>query len=95
MSLLINFIKNYACRINYGGWPRRIGAMFQEIAQGKSYAVIMLEIFLLNLTPVLRVVVSIYGASGLTVLLVWGLFLLINFEFGWNCGKLCKDCVNT
>lgn len=44
-----------------GEWPQRFGVMFQGIAQGKSYAVIMLGIFLLILTPVLRVVVSIYA----------------------------------
>lgn len=44
-----------------GQWPRRFGVIFQGVFQGKSYAVIMLGIFLLILTPVLRVVVSIYA----------------------------------
>lgn len=44
-----------------GEWPQRFGVMFQGVVQGKSYAVIMLGIFLLILTPVLRVVVSIYA----------------------------------
>ncbi|WP_125569116.1 DUF1634 domain-containing protein [Companilactobacillus insicii] len=44
-----------------GNFPRRFSAIFSGIAAGKSYAVIMLGIFLLILTPVLRVVVSIYA----------------------------------
>lgn len=44
-----------------GSFPRRFAAIFAGIAAGKPYAVIMLGIFLLILTPVLRVVVSIYA----------------------------------
>ncbi|WP_334330328.1 DUF1634 domain-containing protein [Companilactobacillus sp. HBUAS59699] len=44
-----------------GSFPRRFAAIFSGIAAGKAYAVIMLGIFLLILTPVLRVVVSIYA----------------------------------
>ncbi|WP_125764970.1 DUF1634 domain-containing protein [Companilactobacillus hulinensis] len=43
------------------GFPRRFSAIFSGIAAGKSYAVIMLGVFFLILTPVLRVVVSIYA----------------------------------
>ncbi|KRK81094.1 DUF1634 domain-containing protein [Companilactobacillus nodensis] len=43
------------------GFPKRFADIFAGIAAGKSYAVIMLGIFLLILTPVLRVVVSIYA----------------------------------
>jgi len=42
-------------------FPKRFSAIFAGIAAGKSYAVIMLGVFLLILTPVLRVVVSIYA----------------------------------
>lgn len=42
-------------------FPRRFSAIFAGVASGKSYAVIMLGVFLLILTPVLRVVVSIYA----------------------------------
>lgn len=46
----------------YGSeFPKRFADIFSGIAAGKSYAVIMLGIFLLILTPVLRVVVSIYA----------------------------------
>jgi len=44
-----------------GDFPRRFAAIFAGLAAGKSYAVIMLGVFLLILTPVLRVVVSIYA----------------------------------
>ncbi|WP_099974127.1 DUF1634 domain-containing protein [Lactobacillus terrae] len=44
-----------------GEFPRRFTEIFSGIASGKSYAVIMLGIFMLILTPVLRVVVSIYA----------------------------------
>ncbi|AUI72209.1 DUF1634 domain-containing protein [Companilactobacillus alimentarius] len=44
-----------------GDYPTRFEAIFSGIAEGKSYAVIMLGVFLLILTPVLRVVVSIYA----------------------------------
>ena len=44
-----------------GEFPRRFMAIFAGVAAGKSYAVIMLGVFLLILTPVLRVVVSIYA----------------------------------
>lgn len=44
-----------------GSFPTRFGTIFSGIAAGKSYAIIMLGIFLLILTPVLRVVVSIYA----------------------------------
>ncbi|MQS75218.1 DUF1634 domain-containing protein [Companilactobacillus halodurans] len=43
------------------GFPKRFSAIFAGVASGKSYAVIMLGVFLLILTPVLRVVVSIYA----------------------------------
>ncbi|WP_125588308.1 DUF1634 domain-containing protein [Companilactobacillus jidongensis] len=43
------------------GFPKRFVDIFSGIVAGKSYAVIMLGIFLLILTPVLRVVVSIYA----------------------------------
>ncbi|APX71606.1 DUF1634 domain-containing protein [Companilactobacillus allii] len=43
------------------GFPKRFASIFSGIAAGKSYAVIMLGVFLLILTPVLRVVVSIYA----------------------------------
>lgn len=42
-------------------FPRRFSDIFAGLASGKSYAVIMLGVFLLILTPVLRVVVSIYA----------------------------------
>ena len=42
-------------------FPRTFSAIFAGIAAGKSYAVIMFGVFLLILTPVLRVVVSIYA----------------------------------
>ncbi|PMD73163.1 DUF1634 domain-containing protein [Companilactobacillus nuruki] len=42
-------------------FPRRFSAIFNGLAAGKSYAVIMSGVFLLILTPVLRVVVSIYA----------------------------------
>jgi len=42
-------------------FPKRFSAIFAGLAAGKSYAVIMLGVFLLILTPVLRVVVSIYA----------------------------------
>lgn len=42
-------------------FPRRFSAIFAGIAAGKSYAVIMFGVFLLILTPVLRVIVSIYA----------------------------------
>ena len=42
-------------------FPRRFSDIFAGIVAGKSYAVIMLGVFLLILTPVLRVVVSIYA----------------------------------
>lgn len=42
-------------------FPRRLSAIFSGVAEGRSYAVIMLGVFLLILTPVLRVVVSIYA----------------------------------
>lgn len=43
------------------GFPTRFGTILSGIVAGKSYAIIMLGIFLLILTPVLRVVVSIYA----------------------------------
>ncbi|WP_334333551.1 MULTISPECIES: DUF1634 domain-containing protein [unclassified Companilactobacillus] len=46
---------------NPGDYPTRFSAIFAGLAAGKSYAVIMLGVFLLILTPVLRVVVSIYA----------------------------------
>ncbi|CAJ1196542.1 hypothetical protein CPR19088_GLDEOEPO_02493 [Companilactobacillus paralimentarius] len=42
-------------------FPQRFSTIFSGVAEGKSYAVIMLGVFLLILTPVLRVVVSIYA----------------------------------
>jgi len=42
-------------------FPQRFSTIFAGILAGKSYAVIMLGVFLLILTPVLRVVVSIYA----------------------------------
>jgi Predicted membrane protein len=42
-------------------FPRRFSDIFTGLIQGKAYSVIMLGIFLLILTPVLRVVVSIYA----------------------------------
>lgn len=71
-------------------WPRRFGVMFQGVFQGKSYAVIMLGIFLLILTPVLRVVVSIYAFAKehdrlyvyiTTAVLI---ILIIAMVFGYN-----------
>ncbi len=44
-----------------GEFPRRFSAIAAGLSQGKSYSVIMLGVFLLILTPVLRVVVSIYA----------------------------------
>ncbi|MFD1417895.1 DUF1634 domain-containing protein [Companilactobacillus keshanensis] len=43
------------------GFPTRFSTIINGIVAGKSYAIIMLGIFLLILTPVLRVVVSIYA----------------------------------
>lgn len=42
-------------------FPKRFSDIFAGIMAGKSYAVIMFGTFLLILTPVLRVVVSIYA----------------------------------
>ncbi|MCH4009485.1 DUF1634 domain-containing protein [Companilactobacillus sp.] len=73
-----------------GEWPRRFGMIFSGIAHGKSYAVIMLGIFLLILTPVLRVVVSIYAFAKehdrlyvyiTTAVLI---ILIIAMVFGYN-----------
>lgn len=44
-----------------GNFPTRFSTILNGIVAGKSYAIIMLGIFLLILTPVLRVVVSIYA----------------------------------
>ncbi|WP_125706544.1 DUF1634 domain-containing protein [Lacticaseibacillus daqingensis] len=44
-----------------GVHPSRPAAILAGVAAGKSYAVLMLGLFLLILTPVLRVVVSIYA----------------------------------
>ena len=47
--------------VTFIDFPKRFSDIFAGIAAGKSYAVIMLGVFLLILTPVLRVVVSIYA----------------------------------
>lgn len=44
-----------------GTLPTRLGIIFHGVTQLRPYAVLMLGIFLLILTPVLRVVVSIYA----------------------------------
>lgn len=73
-----------------GQWPKRFGLMFQGIVQGKSYAVIMLGIFLLILTPVLRVVVSIYAfmveKDRLYVYITTAVLVILIFAmvFGYN-----------
>lgn len=73
-----------------GQWPRRFGMIFQGIAQGKSYAVIMLGIFLLILTPVLRVIVSIYAFAKehdrLYVYITTAVLIILIFAmvFGYN-----------
>ncbi|APU72481.1 membrane protein [Companilactobacillus crustorum] len=51
-------VKNGQSMIDF---PKRFSDIFAGIIAGKSYAVIMLGVFLLILTPVLRVVVSIYA----------------------------------
>ncbi|MQS53022.1 DUF1634 domain-containing protein [Companilactobacillus mishanensis] len=73
-----------------GEWPRRFGVMFQGVFQLKSYAVIMLGIFLLILTPVLRVVVSIYAFAKehdkLYVYITTAVLIILVFAmvFGYN-----------
>ncbi|AKP67625.1 DUF1634 domain-containing protein [Companilactobacillus ginsenosidimutans] len=89
IGILLYFFNGGAGYPN-GEWPRRFGVMFQGIAQGKSYAVIMLGIFLLILTPVLRVVVSIYAFAKehdrLYVYITTAVLIILIFAmiFGYN-----------
>lgn len=60
LGLLLSFITGttgYAAGVH----PHRIMTILTGLAQLKPYAVLMFGIFLLILTPVLRVVVSIYA----------------------------------
>lgn len=70
-------------------FPTTFQAIFQGIVTFKPYAVIMLGIFLLILTPVLRVVVSIYAFAkeadhlyvGITILVL--VILIISMVIGY------------
>lgn len=57
LDLLITGSTGYPAGIH----PHAPGTILQGVMQFKSYAIMMLGIFLLILTPVLRVVVSIYA----------------------------------
>lgn len=57
IMLLVTQESGYAS----GQFPTTFQAIFQGILALKSYAIIMLGLFLLILTPVLRVIVSIYA----------------------------------
>ncbi|TLQ03537.1 DUF1634 domain-containing protein [Pediococcus stilesii] len=59
LGILLWIVKNGS---GYGQeLPTHLSAIFSGIAAGRPYAVLMFGIFLLILTPVLRVIVSIYA----------------------------------
>ena len=73
-----------------GALPTRLGIIFQGAMQLKPYAVLMLGIFLLILTPVLRVVVSIYAFAKegdrlyVTITTIVLIILIIGMTIGYQ-----------
>ncbi|WP_125979639.1 DUF1634 domain-containing protein [Loigolactobacillus iwatensis] len=88
LALLITGKSGYPA----GSFPTHFGAIFRGIAQFKPYAIIMLGLFALILTPVLRVVVSIYAFFKERDLLyvVITTIVLIILIFGMAIGYLGK-----
>ncbi|PIO82192.1 hypothetical protein BSQ39_00770 [Loigolactobacillus backii] len=88
LALLITGKSGYPA----GSFPTHFGAIFSGIAQFKPYAIIMLGLFALILTPVLRVVVSIYAFFKERDLLyvVITTIVLIILIFGMAIGYLGK-----
>lgn len=58
---LVTFVITGRSGYAAGVHPHTVTAILHGVGQGRPYAVMMLGIFLLILTPVLRVVVSIYA----------------------------------
>ena len=75
-----------------GTFPTTVSAIFQGITTLKPFAVTMLGLFLLILTPVLRVVVSIYAfAKENDKLYVWiTILVLVILVFAMWIGYLGK-----